>query len=107
MRDLKMSRFDIANTKMYARDLYSRDWLAVHLARTDNTTVLFQMRKLARMHRDDLIDMLSVAIQIGAATNSIRAAYVRERLSRFKYRRSLRRMHAKECPVTLEGARAA
>lgn len=107
MKPLIMSGFDIANTKMYARKLYSRDWLAAHFARLDGTTVLHQMRALDKLNRDKLIALLSASIQIGAATNSIRAAYIRERLARFQYRKAYRKYEAKECPQTIAEGRAA
>lgn len=71
----------------YARTLYSRDWLAAFFARQEGTTALRQMRILQSLSRDELIallrDMIRHDRRFGRPpSNSIRAAYMRERHAR-------------------------
>lgn len=79
----------------YARTLYSRDWLAAAFARQEGTTVFPQMRVLQMLSRDDLICLLRDLIRHDRRfgrrpSNSVRAAYIRERHARFVDRTLLR-----------------
>src|SRR5687768_13951920 len=71
----------------YARTLYSRDWLALFFARQEGTNARQQMRALKAVARDDLISMLRDIIRHECVfgrrpSNSVRAAYIRERHGR-------------------------
>jgi hypothetical protein len=79
----------------YARTLYSRDWLALFFARQEGTNVRMQMRMLKNLSRDELILMLRDIIRhehhFGRRpSNSVRAAYMRERHARLIDRALLR-----------------
>lgn len=79
----------------YARTLYSRDWLALFFARQEGTNVRHQMRVLKNLSRDDLILMLRDIVRherrFGRRpSNSVRAAYIRERHARLVDRALLR-----------------
>ncbi|BCJ90318.1 hypothetical protein IZ6_10530 [Terrihabitans soli] len=71
----------------YARTLYSRDWLAAFFARQEGTTAIHQMRALQSLSRDQLIGLLRDIMRLDRRfgrrpSNSIRAAYIRERHAR-------------------------
>jgi hypothetical protein len=79
----------------YARTLYSRDWLAAFFARQEGTSAHYQMRALQSLSRDALIAMLRDMIRherrFGRLpSNSVRAAYIRERHARLIDRALLR-----------------
>lgn len=79
----------------YARKHYSRDWLAAFFARREGTTALYQMRVLQKIPRDDLIAMLRDIIRDErrygrVPSNSVRAAYLAERLARLRCRKTVR-----------------
>jgi hypothetical protein len=79
----------------YSRTLYSRDWLAAYFARREGTTVVHQMRILQMMPGDDLIallrDLIRHDLRFGRRpSNSVRAAYIRERHARLVDRALLR-----------------
>jgi|SRR5690242_18364053 hypothetical protein len=79
----------------YSRTLYSRDWLAAYFARREGTTAAYQMRILQMLPRDDLIsllrDLIRHDLRFGRRpSNSVRAAYIRERHARLIDRALLR-----------------
>jgi hypothetical protein len=88
----------------YARTLYSRDWLAAYFARQEGTAVVYQMRILQSLARDDLIALLRDLIRHDRRfdrrpSNCVRAAYIRERHTRLIDRALLRQW----CGASVEG----